>query len=178
MVLEATNVSHAQTARNNANDENREDSRDTARRAGANIPTNRPVVSNRRGVGNANRGCRIVVVSNGTLGPNIENTQLSTKVMNGRAGVAHVHTDRGSYRLSVDQPLGFSAFPSGGSSGITMGASFEGQGATNFSLRRGDAEVRLKRGMTIVRTHLVASRTNGMPFPAGQYSSDLGLRCE
>jgi len=125
-----------------------------------------------------NQSCTIVVTQPGTLGSGIENLQLSSKIFNGRPGIASVTTTNGSYRLTLDRPLGFTGSPAGGNSNITMTASFLGRGVTNFSEQPGNVGIRLKNGLTIVETHLTAGRNDGVPFQAGHYSAQLTLRCE
>ena len=135
-------------------------------------------VGNGNNMGNGNQTCEIIVVSPGSIGASIENKVLSSKLMGGRAGTAHINATNSSYSLSVDNPVGFTAMPAGGSDGVIMTASFMGNGDTNFSETPGNYNVRIKRGLTIVQTHMTAERTNGIPFPAGYYSAEITLRCE
>ncbi len=136
-----------------------------------------PAISNGKNKNNKH-SCEIVVVSPGTIGANIENRVLSSKLIGGRAGTAHIKATNSSYSLTVDNPVGFSTMPAGGSNGVIMTASFMGNGVTNFSETPGNYDVRIKKGLTIVQAHMTAERTDGDPFPAGFYSAQLTLRCE
>lgn len=128
--------------------------------------------------GSNNQACTIIVTETGVLGSGFENLEMGSKVYGGRAGVAQVMTTNGSYSLSLDPPLGFSAAPAGGNSNVNMITSFQGSGVTNFSETPGNLSIRLKNGTTTVQTHLTAKRTNNLPFPAGYYSTAVTLRCE
>ena len=152
---------------------------EASRLAGENNPALIPVEnSNGRRFGNANRGCILFVINPGVLGTSIESKELSSKLMNGRSGNVQVYSPSSNFSVTLDAPLGFSAFPAGGSESVVMSASFLGQGDTNFSERDGTSGIRLKRGLTNLQTHLSASRSDGMPFPAGTYAAELTVRCE
>ena len=133
---------------------------------------------NGNGDGNGNQSCQILVVNSGNLGSGLENNTLSSKIYGGKSGSAQIVTTNGSYSLSIDPPLGFSASPVGGNQNVTMNASYSGQGVTNFSETPGTIDIRLKRGLTVVDTHLTAKKSDGQPFPAGFYSAEVTLRCE
>ncbi|MEM9330851.1 MAG: hypothetical protein AAGA53_05965 [Pseudomonadota bacterium] len=122
--------------------------------------------------------CQIIIVSPGTINASIENTELSSKVYGGRAGVAQITTTNASYTLSIDQPLGFASMPVGGGDSVNMATFFSGNGATNFSETPGNVPTRLELGTTLIETHVIARRLSGDPFPVGNYSTQLNLRCE
>ncbi|MGI9350249.1 MAG: hypothetical protein ACR2O3_01695 [Rhizobiaceae bacterium] len=137
-----------------------------------------PDTANEMRNGNSNQSCTILVTEPGTLGSSIENLEMNSKLLGGRPGGAQVSTTNASYTLSVDPPLGFSTSPPNGSSNVNMTASFLGTGVTNFSETPGNISIRLRRGLTVVKTHLSATRTDSNPFPAGFYSATVTLRCE
>ncbi len=125
-----------------------------------------------------NNFCQIVLVNEGNLHEIPGTYKLSSKGGGGRPGVAQVTTSNSSYRVTVDQPLGFINAPFGGNSSVLMKASYSGSGSSNFSETPGDIEQKLKRGTTTIETNLVAERSDGTPFPAGRYTAELTLRCE
>ena len=172
--------SNAQTVGDPESEEEEISAEEAALLAGENNPALIPLSDNNgRRLGYANRpSCQIFIVDPGRLGASIENTSLDSKLMNGRPGTVQVFARTGNYRLSIDPPLGFSASPVGGSTAVVMRATFSGQGKTNFSERDGNTAIRLRRGLTTIRTHLTASRTDGNPFPPGNYSAEVTMRCE
>ena len=132
-----------------------------------------------RNNGNGNgHACVIVITESGQFGTNINGSVLSSKVANGRAGRAQIFASNGSYRLSIDPPLGFDIAPAGANPDYSMITSMMGSGATNFSETPGAMQVRLKRGSTNIEAHLAAKTTNGNPFIPGNYGSEITLRCE
>lgn len=175
--LSTTGVGIAQTAGADANGLTEEEA---IRLANAHNPFLIPASgAGGRRFGFANRrACGIFVINPGILGTSIETNELSSKIMNGRAGIVQVFAGRRRYSLSIDPPRGFSAFPPGGNHSVVMSSSYYGRGDTNFSERDGTSRVRLRRGLTTVLTHLNAQRSDGSTFPAGQYSAELTVRCE
>ncbi|MEM9280128.1 MAG: hypothetical protein AAGA76_16320 [Pseudomonadota bacterium] len=166
-------MTHAAYATSDGDDENSEDNQSNGLVIDL-TPSGDTLV----GQGNGTQSCQILIVNPGIINPNIENTELSSKVYGGRAGVAQITTTNASYSISIDQPLGFSGTPVGGNDSVNMTTSFSGNGATNFSEKPGNVQTRLESGTTLVETHLTARRLTGDPFPVGDYSTQLNLRCE
>ncbi len=129
-------------------------------------------------VSNNSETCQIVIINPGSIRPNIENNLLSSKELGGRAGALQVTATSNSYALSIDAPLGFTAMPTGGARDVSMSTSFSGTGATNFSETPGQNPVSLRSGATLVEAHLMAKRPLSNPFPSGQYSAEITVRCE
>ena len=127
---------------------------------------------------NSSHSCAIVITEDGSFGTSVDNSVLSSKLGTGRSGKAQVATTRGSYRVSIDTPLGFTNQPAGELPNYTMLASMSGNGATSFAERPGTNSMKLKKGLTNIEANLEVSTTNGQPFTAGNYSSQIILRCE
>lgn len=142
------------------------------------VDPNDPFGDQRNGSASNNQLCQIVIVNPGILRPNIENYVLSSKEMGARAGTVQVSATNSSYSLSIDTPLGFTAMPTGGAKGVVMATSFSGSGATNFTETPGNNAIRLKPGTTLVEAHVSAKRSMKNPFPSGQYSTEITMRCE
>lgn len=121
--------------------------------------------------------CQIILGGEGVLREVPGLFELSSKSAGGRPGSAQVMTSNSSFRVNIDTPLGFHSAPRGGNSGVVMTASYTAHGASNFSETPGNIQHKLKKGITNIEAHLVAHR-NGDPFPAGNYSAVLTLRCE
>lgn len=121
--------------------------------------------------------CEILVQSPGVLAASVDFLELSSRQAGGVPGSARVTTTNGSYRASIDVPTGFIAYPQDGATGVSYSTLFEGTGATVFPDTSGATPVKLKRGVTEIDTHFIATRS-GSTFPAGGYSAELVLRCE
>lgn len=133
--------------------------------------------ANGNGNGNGNQFCAIVVTQGGQLRASPDNMTLSSQIMGGQAGTAEVVATNGAYSLSIDQNAGFSTQPAGGSANTTFSSTFSATGATNFADTPGQIPQKIKQGTTQVETNFIATRTND-PFPAGNYTGELVLRCE
>jgi len=121
--------------------------------------------------------CAIMLVQEGQIRPNAENTELTSRAYGGQPGEADIITTNGSYALSIDPVLGFASAPNGAAVGTTFLSTFSGSGATGFSETPGTIPVRVKNGTTRVLVNFHASNSeNG--FPAGAYQADVTLRCE
>jgi hypothetical protein len=103
--------------------------------------------------------CAIVVTQPGSLAASPDNMELSSRQAGGRPGIAQITATNSSFDLTIDPPSGFNLAPSGGA---------EASGAFPMDI---------KRGVSQIEANFVATR-NGSPFPAGQYSAELVLRCE
>lgn len=125
----------------------------------------------------AKHSCQIIVQRNGTMVQNIGATKLSSQVNAGLPGLAEVTTTNGSYEVSIDAPNGFSTAPKGGNMDVVFEASFSGHGKTNFGNTPGNVRVRMKNGVTQLDVQLEAKKLSGS-FKAGNYVSELTLRCE
>lgn len=121
--------------------------------------------------------CAITVTQNGRLVAGIGNQELNSSLAGGTAGVADVTATNSSFEISIDQPTGFTSAPANGNDNTTFSSTYSGFGKTNFSSTPGDIPVRLKKGITTVETHFIATRTPDA-FPAGNYNGELVLRCE
>jgi len=127
---------------------------------------------------NSNHLCSINVLEAGNLGISPRSNQLSSKLYGGRAGRVQVEATNSSYSLSISPALGFKTFPSGGADNVAFTASYSANGATNFSQRPGTQSARMKRGVSIVETHLTADRLSDGGFPPGNYNAEIIIRCE
>jgi hypothetical protein len=125
----------------------------------------------------AKHSCQVIVKQNGTMVQNIGATKLSSQVNAGLPGLAEVTTTNGSYEVSIDAPTGFSTAPKGGNADVVFEASYSGHGSTNFTNTPGNVRVRMKNGVTQLDVHLEAKKLSGS-FKAGNYISELTLRCE
>lgn len=121
--------------------------------------------------------CQIMVTQPGALSPSFVGNELSSRLPGGRSGYANVTATRSSYRIAVDAPVAFSNMPSNGDAGVRFRASYSATGNTNFGRTRGGVARKIKRGHTRIKTNLTARR-QGSPFPQGQYSAQITLRCE
>ncbi len=116
----------------------------------------------------------------GIFTPNPALTELSSKNPGGLPGMIDVQTTNGSYDLSIDTPISFTLEPPGGGantnfSATMTGISFSGSGSGTFG--ETTAQTNLKRGLTTVMVHFIATRTAGT-FPSGNYASVVTMRCE
>ena len=116
----------------------------------------------------------------GIFTPNVALTELSSKNPGGLPGMIDVQTTNGSFDLSIDTPISFTLEPPGGGastdfSATMTGISFSGSGSGTFG--ETTAQTSLKRGLTTVMVHFIATRTAGT-FPPGNYASVVTMRCE
>ena len=124
--------------------------------------------------------CAIVVGAPGTITPNPDSTQLSSKNAGGQQGVADIYSIH-RYDISVSSPDFFTNAPAGGNDNTTFTATFSGESlhrGRTFSERPGDSPVRLRNGYSITRVFvdLEADRTGS--FPSGEYTAVAIVRCE
>jgi hypothetical protein len=133
--------------------------------------------ANSNGNGNSNHFCAIVVTQPGQLKASPDNMTLSSQIMGGQSGSASIYATNGSFSVSIDPITGFSAQPPGGSANTTFSSAFSATGATNFAETPGQIPQKVKQGTTQIDADFLATRTTD-PFPAGNYSSELVLRCE
>ncbi len=127
--------------------------------------------------GNNRQYCEIIVNESGEIHPRPGTNTLSSLYAGGRAGRAQVLATNSSFRISIDPPLGFRLAPPNGNDGAIFTTSYSASGATNFSNQPGIIAQRIKRGVTNIEAHLTADRGQS-PFPAGQYSAEIVMRCE
>lgn len=130
-----------------------------------------------RNIARGRHFCQITLQSPGILGVNPDATELGSRSFGGAPGTALVATSNSSFEIVIDEPLGFSRAPVDAHDGLVMKTSYLGSGSSSFSEKPGNIPQRVKKGLTTVEVHLAASR-NGKPFPAGNYSAELTLRCE
>jgi hypothetical protein len=121
--------------------------------------------------------CEIILLSEGTLRPSPDNTELTSASFGGVPGRAQVTVTNSSYNLSIDDPMSFTSAPSGAEDGTTFATSYSGTGVTNFSRTAGNIPVNLKNGITDIEVNLTATK-NHDAFPVGYYTASLTLRCE
>jgi hypothetical protein len=121
--------------------------------------------------------CAIVVTQQGLLAPSPDNMELSSRQQGGRPGIAQVTATNSSYDLTIDPPGGFVISPTGGSADTTFTSTYSATGATNVADSPGQFALDIKRGVSQIEANFIATRNNS-PFPAGQYSAELVLRCE
>lgn len=124
--------------------------------------------------------CIIFVTQSGALVPNVDATQLSSKLPGGVAGKAEIWSFR-KYDISVSSPTYFNTYPTGGDVGVNFTTTFSGQSlrkGKTFDEQSGDIPVstRNRFGRTQVTVNLVADKPDG--FPAGDYSAQTVVRCE
>lgn len=124
--------------------------------------------------------CAIIVGAPGTITPNPDSTQLSSKNAGGKQGIADVYSIW-RYGISVSSPDFFTNAPSGGNDNTTFTTTFSGESlyhGRTFPERSGDRPVRLRNGYSITRVYvdLEADRTDS--FPSGDYSAVAIVRCE
>ncbi|MEZ5813042.1 MAG: hypothetical protein R3D45_16670 [Rhizobiaceae bacterium] len=124
--------------------------------------------------------CLINLLQPGAFTSNVGLTELSSKNPGGAPGKVDVQTTNGSFDLSIDAPLSFSSEPAGGGvntnfSATMTGVAFSGSGSGTFG--ETSAATSLKKGVTTVDVHFIATRTAGT-FPSGSYASVVTLRCE
>lgn len=124
--------------------------------------------------------CIIFVTQGGSLAPNTDATQLSSKLPSGIAGKAEIWSFN-KYDISVSSPTFFDTYPTGGDIGVNFTTTFSGRSlrrGKNFNERPGDNPVRTRKrfGRTEITVNLVADKPNG--FPAGDYSAHTIVRCE
>lgn len=139
------------------------------------------VLAGLTGVSNAQNTkhfCLIERISDGSIQPNIQNTEITSRQFGGYSGRLKVTATRSSYRLVVDDPLGFEYSPANAGNAAEYKTFFLGNGATNFAERPGNEPVKIKKGETFIETHFVATKLNNNTFPAGNYNAKLTLRCE
>lgn len=136
--------------------------------------------------------CIVEVINAGTLAPRLNFRRLSSKEAGGSAGMAIVTSRKfgaGSgagarFRVSLDEPTSFDSAPVGGNDNVVFRTRFSGTSISNgrnFGERRGTRSVGLPRlGTTITQidAHLIARKTGGNIFEAGDYSATAVLRCE
>ena len=123
--------------------------------------------------------CQIIVSTpeGGTLAASPDLVELSSRQVGGDPGTAEVRATNAAFSISIDSPAGFTSMPVGGDTGVTLSSTYSGAGATVFADQPGTTAVNMKKGLTIVSTHFIASRV-GDTFPEGSYAGELTLRCE
>jgi hypothetical protein len=121
--------------------------------------------------------CAIVVTQPGSLAASPDNMELSSRQAGGRPGIAQITATNSSFDLTIDPPSGFNLAPSGGATDTSFASTISATGSTSFAEASGAFPMDIKRGVSQIEANFVATR-NGSPFPAGQYSAELVLRCE
>lgn len=124
--------------------------------------------------------CIIFVTQSGSLAPNVDATQLSSKLPSARAGKAEIWSFN-KYDISVSSPTFFDTSPVGGDAGVNFTTTFSGQSlrrGKTFAERSGDNPIKTRKrfGRTEITVNLVADKPDG--FPAGDYSAHTIVRCE
>lgn len=125
--------------------------------------------------------CTIVVTQTGIFVPNAAKTIMSSKFTGGRPGIANVISGSNYYVSASTYPF-FTSYPPDGNTNTTFQVRHSGQNISRgrtYSERPGSTRVRLRTGNSTTRVslHLIATRT-GTPFPAGNYTGEVVLRCE
>lgn len=124
--------------------------------------------------------CAIVVGAPGTITPNSDSTQLSSKNAGGKQGVADIYSIR-RYDISVSSPDFFTNAPPDGNTNTTFTTTFSGESlyrGRSFSERPGDSPVRLRNGYSITRVYVDLEADRADSFPAGDYTAVTIVRCE
>lgn len=121
--------------------------------------------------------CLIALQNPGVLGVNPDATEIGSRSFGGNPGTVVVSASNSGFEIVVDEPLGFSRAPKDAHGGLVMKTSYLGNGASSFSEKPGGIPQKIKKGDTTIDVHLSATR-NGMPFPAGDYSAEITIRCE
>jgi hypothetical protein len=121
--------------------------------------------------------CQIILNQPGLLRSSVDNMKLSSKANGGSSARAQILASNSSYNISIDEASGFTMAPVGGNDQTTFRSSVIGYGASTFAETPGTIPTRMKRGQTDLEIDLVAERISE-PFPAGEYSAELTLRCE
>lgn len=124
--------------------------------------------------------CIIFVRQSGTLAPNVDATQLSSKLPGGTPGIAEVWSFR-KYDISVSSPTFFNTYPTGGDVGVSFDTTFSGSSlrrGITFPEQSGDVPARTRNrfGRTEITVNLEANKPDS--FPSGDYSAQTTVRCE
>lgn len=127
-----------------------------------------------------NNACVVIVRQGGTLIPNVDATQMSSKLPGGNSGIADIYS-LWRYNISVSAPSFFDSRPLGGDDGVTFTALYSAQSiyrGRTFAEQSGDIQERLRVGFSVTRVNvnLIADRPDS--FPAGNYSAHTVVRCE
>lgn len=120
--------------------------------------------------------CVVAIVSTGTLAADATYTSLSSENAGGARGSATVVTTSVDFDLQIDTPVGFSAMPAGGDTGVTYGALVSATGVTSLVDIVDGALSALGLGLTTLSVGATATRGAGV-FPAGSYQLPVTVRC-
>jgi hypothetical protein len=126
--------------------------------------------------------CAILVNSDGRLGVNATQRQLSSKLTGGAAASADIVSTTNFFISAIAAPT-FAIAPAGGNTNTTLVSRYSGTNISRgrtFTERLGTSRVRLLTGPSRTRltVHLIANRTGATSFPAGAYRGVVTLRCE
>jgi hypothetical protein len=127
--------------------------------------------------GTVSSTCVLTVGTPGVIFPNAAYDQLSSQNAGGTSGVVTALATDSSYEISADAPVSFTAAPAGGDSGVTFEVTYQGTGATNIGATVGNTPTQLNAGTTTLEVDLSASKSSGT-FPAGNYATEVTVRCE
>ena len=120
--------------------------------------------------------CVVAILSTGTLAADATYTSLSSENAGGARGAATVVTTSLDFDLQIDSPVGFSAMPAGGDTGVTYGALVSATGVTSLVDIVDGALSALGLGLTTLSVGATATRGAGV-FPAGSYQLPVTVRC-
>ncbi len=123
------------------------------------------------------QSCGITISREGVMQPSIDNKVLSSSEFLGEPAIAQISATNSSYRMYLENPLGFKDSPIFADQGTIFSTTVTGRGATSFTETQGEISRRLQRGVTNLEINFTARRVD-TPFLAGNYSAELTLRCE
>ncbi len=123
------------------------------------------------------QSCGITISREGVMQPSIDNRVLSSSEFLGEPAIAQISATNSSYRMYLENPLGFKDSPVFADQGTIFSTTVTGRGATSFTETQGEISRRLQRGVTNLEINFTAKRVD-KPFKAGNYSAELTLRCE
>jgi hypothetical protein len=128
-----------------------------------------------------NNQCTIILVNNGLFGFSADRMQMSSKLTGGAAGRAEVRSNH-AYTVTAEALPIFTVAPAGGNTNVSFAARFSGTSIFNgriFAEQPGSTGVVMRNGLsrTMLNIHLAATRT-GSPFPTGNYTGVVVVRCE
>lgn len=121
--------------------------------------------------------CSIQIVDNGVLAPSPDLRRLRSRVADGGSPARlTVQASSADFTLSINPPAGFASEPAENTSPQTFNALMRSTGASVFS--ETTMPQLLTPGFSTVRVVLIAQKTPGNVFPAGNYSAIVPVLCE
>ncbi len=126
--------------------------------------------------GNVSASCTLTVDSNGTLAANTAATVLGSAEAGGVRGQVTAAAVGTGFTLSVANPTGFTANPTGGDTDVAFSSIYSATGATTVSDVAGGSGSALNSGTSVATIGMTATKSSGI-FPPGAYSSVVVVTC-